>query len=78
MLIRLLDGSLEINIRYDPDDSIYDDNICLCFTEPCPPEERIFQAGETNLYLKAKEARLLAEALLDAADLSDLASKDAA
>lgn len=78
MLIRLLDESLEINIRYDPDDSAYDDNICLCFREPCPPEERIFQAGETNLYLTAEEARMVAQALLDAAELSDFASKDAA
>lgn len=78
MLIRLLDESLEINIRYDPDDSAYDDNICLCFTEPCPAEEKIFQAGETHLYLTAKEARAFAKALLDAAEQSDRASKDSA
>lgn len=77
MLIHLLENSLEINIRYDPDDSEYDDNICLCFTEPCPAEEKIFQAGETNIYITAKEARNLAQALLEIAELSDLASKDA-
>jgi hypothetical protein len=76
MQIKLLDGALLLQISLEPADIEYDDNICLCFEEPCHEDERVFKADQTCLYLKAAEARKLAKALLDAAQESDLFSKD--
>jgi hypothetical protein len=75
MSINLLDGSLHVEIFYDPGDRQYDDNICVCVDETCPEEEKIFYAGETNMYLTAEQARQVAEALLKAADQSSHGSR---
>jgi hypothetical protein len=75
MSINLLDGSLQVEIFYDPGDRQYDDNICVCVDETCPEEEKIFYAGETNIYLTAEQARRVAEALLKAADQSSHGSR---
>lgn len=77
MLVEILNGSLQINIRYEHTDSTYDDNVCLCFKEPCHDDEKLFRANETNLFLTPKEARTLAKALLAVAEQSDFASHDA-
>ena len=71
-----LNGALVVEINYEKSDSEYDDNICLCFEEPCPENERMFRANQTNFFVTPQEARLLAEALLQAAEHSDIASKD--
>ena len=76
MLVKLINGALLVNIHFEPSDSEYDDNICLCFEEPCHEDEHIFRAIQTNLFLTPAEARNLAQALLDAASHSDFASKD--
>lgn len=76
MLVKLINGALLVNINFETSDSEYDDNICLCFEEPCHEDEHILRAEQTNIYLTAKEARNLAEALLNAANYSDLASTD--
>ncbi|HUV16307.1 MAG TPA: hypothetical protein VMW28_07080 [Pelolinea sp.] len=75
MAIDLLNGSLKIEIFYDKRDKDYEDNICLCINEIGPEEEKIFYAGETNLYISAEEARRLAELLLKAADTSSHATR---
>jgi hypothetical protein len=75
MSINLLDGSLQVEIFYDPKDSQYDDNICVCVDETCPEDEKIFYAGETNIYLTVEQARQMAEALLKAADQSSHGSR---
>lgn len=76
MLVEILNGSMHINIEYDPSDSQYDDNICLCFSEPCEDDERVFRFNETHLYLTPNEARKLAQALLAVAEHSDYESQD--
>jgi hypothetical protein len=63
MALYLLDNSLKVEVYYDPSDSEFDDNICISFVEDCPEEEKIFWAGETNIYLTAEQACALAEAL---------------
>jgi hypothetical protein len=76
MKISLLENTLVIDVFYEKTDSEFDDNICVSFAEPCEEEERLFRACETNIYLTAREARQLAQALLEIADESDLKSKD--
>jgi hypothetical protein len=76
MLVKLINGALLVNINFETSDSEYDDNICLCFEEPCLEEEKVFRAEQTNIFLTPKEARNLAQALINAANHSDLASTD--
>jgi len=70
LAIFLVDETLRIEVRYEPEDEDLRDNICLCILEDCPDEERLFRAEETNIYLTARQARELAEALLNAAEHS--------
>jgi predicted RNase H-like HicB family nuclease len=71
MPVQILDGAMTIDIYFDPLDSEYEDDICLSFVECCPEEEKVFSAGETNLYVTRKEAQQLIEALLAAMQESE-------
>jgi len=75
MSISLLDGTLRFGIFFDKGDKEFEDNICLCFKEDCPEEEKIFYAGETNIYITSEQARELAAQLLDAAEKSSHSSR---
>jgi hypothetical protein len=66
MAIYLLDNSLKVEIYFDPSDSDYDDNICISIVEECPDEEKLFLAGETNMYLTPEEACQILQALAQA------------
>jgi hypothetical protein len=66
MAIYLLDNSLKVEVFYDPSDSEFEDNICICFVEECPDDEKLFLAGETNIYLTPDEACHLAQAVIKA------------
>ncbi len=66
MTISLLDGSLKLDVFYDCKDSQFEDPICLKIIEDCPEEEKIFYAGETNIYLTTGQAQQISEALLEA------------
>jgi len=68
--LSLLDKSLEVSIYFEPSDSEYDDNICICFEEFCQEEEKIFKAGETNIFLTPDQANQLALALIAASKQS--------
>ncbi len=70
MAIYLLDDSLKVEVFFDPEDCEFNDNICVRFTEECPEEEKLFWAGETNIYLTPDQARQLARVLNDAAAAS--------
>lgn len=71
MTISLLDGSLLIDVFYDCKDSQFEDHICLKIVENCPEEEKIFYAGETNIYLTPEQARQISNALLKAVEQGD-------
>ena len=75
MAIELLNGSLKIEIFFDKNDKEYDDNICVCLKEYGPEDEKIFYAGETDLFITADEARKLAEMLIEAAENSSQGSR---
>ena len=77
MLIALLNGALVVQIKLEKTDISFDDNICLCFEEPCHDDEKIFRGEQTHLYLTAAEAREMATALLTVAEESDIYSQDA-
>ena len=70
MAILLLDDTLQIEVHYEQEDGDLRDNVCLRIREDCPDEERLFRAEETNVYLTARQARELANALLNAAEHS--------
>lgn len=75
MPIELLNGSLKIDVFFDPRDKEYEDNICVCLREFGPEDEKILYAGETNIFISTEEARALAEMLMSAADNSAHASR---
>ncbi|NPV41234.1 MAG: hypothetical protein HPY72_07830 [Anaerolineae bacterium] len=75
MALELLNGSLVVDIFYDPKDREFEDNICVCLKEFGPDEEKILYANETNIYLTAEEARAFSDLLLEAADKSSHASR---
>lgn len=77
MIISLLDGSLRVQIFYEEPDASFEDNVCISFLEYCPEDEKIFKAGETNIFLTPEQAAQLAEALSKAAAESKLASRRA-
>jgi hypothetical protein len=66
MTVTLLDGSLKLDV---------DDHICLKIIEDCPEEEKVFYAGETNIYLTAEQAQQISDALLKAVSQSDKKAK---
>jgi hypothetical protein len=57
--ITLLDGSLKLTIFYEETDRQFDDDICLCFEEDCPEDEKIFKADEVSIYLTPEQAALI-------------------
>ncbi len=73
MAVYLLDDSLKVDVYYDQKDCEFEDNICLSVFEECPEEEKLFRAGQTNLYLTSEQARLLGQALIEAAAKSEQA-----
>lgn len=75
MIISLLDGSLRVQVFYEEPDIAFEDNVCISFLEDCPEDEKIFKAGETNIFLTPEQAAQLAEALSKAAADSKLASR---
>lgn len=75
MAVRLLDGSLVVEICYDEADSAYEDNICLTLYETCPDEEKIMIHDETHVFITSAQARMLAAFLSKAAGQSKAASK---
>jgi hypothetical protein len=75
MAIELLNGSLVVDVFYDPGDREFEDNICVCLKEFGPDEEKVLYAEETNFLLTAEQARQLADLLRQAADKSSHASR---
>lgn len=71
MTISLLDGSLKIDVFYDCKDRQFEDHICIKIVEDCPEDEKIFYAGETNIYLTPDQARQISNALLKAVEQSE-------
>ncbi|GAB4161388.1 MAG: hypothetical protein Fur0021_34510 [Candidatus Promineifilaceae bacterium] len=76
MPIMLLDNSLQVEIFYEETDSGFADNICICFMEDCTPDERLFRADETNIFLTPEQAQELATALMNAAAESRVATRE--
>lgn len=57
--INLLDGSLKLTIFHEEVDSEFEDNICLCFVEDCPEDEKLFKADEVSIYLTPEQGALV-------------------
>jgi hypothetical protein len=63
MSLQLLEKTLSVDIYFDESDREFDDDICIRFKEDCPPEEKLFRADETNIYITPDQACLLVLAL---------------
>jgi len=70
MGISLLDNSLFVEVFFEKNDADLEDNICMCITETCPEDEKLFRAQKTHIFLTVREAGTLAQALVDAIDSS--------
>ena len=70
MPIYLLDETLKIEIFLEPADREFDDNIRMHIEESCPPQEKLFNADEINIFLTARQARQLGLCLIEAAGRS--------
>ena len=70
MGISILDDSLHVAVYYEKLDADLEDNICVCFSETCQDDEKLFMAEQTNVFLTIKEAQALAQALIDAIEAS--------
>lgn len=57
--IALLDGTLKVTVYVEERDRQFEDDICLCFVEDCPDDEKVFRADETSIYLTPQQAALL-------------------
>ena len=75
MAIKILNGSMIIEIFFDKQDHEYEDNICVCIKESGPDDEKIMYAHETNVFLTPEQARELAQMLNNAADQSSHATR---
>lgn len=75
MAIKILNGSMNIEIFFDKQDREYEDNICVCIKETGPDDEKIMYARETNIFLTPEQARELARLLAQAAEQSSHASR---
>lgn len=64
MFVFLLDNSLRVEVYCEEMDSEFEDNICVSFVETCPDDEKIFRAGETNIYLTPKQAEQFGSLLM--------------
>ncbi|MCE1253180.1 MAG: peptidyl-prolyl cis-trans isomerase [Anaerolineae bacterium] len=74
--IYLLDRTLKLDVYFDPEDSQFNDNICISICEDCPEEsEKVLIADETNVYLTEEQAKQLADALLAAIKQAKAASR---
>ena len=70
MSIYLLDKTLQVDISIECEDLELEDTICISVIESCPPAEKLMRVGQTHLFLTPDEARILGEALLEAAERS--------
>jgi hypothetical protein len=68
--LKLLDDSLLVKVFYERTDSDFDDDICIRFQEDCPEDEKLFKAGETNIFLTPDQANQFALLLIEAAKQS--------
>ncbi len=75
MAIELLNGSLNVDIYFDKEDKEFNDNICISLKEYGPEDEKIFYAGETDIFITPDEARKLSEMLIAAAERSSQGSR---
>jgi hypothetical protein len=57
--ITLLDGSLKLNISFEESDREFDDDICLCFVEDCPEDEKLFKADEVSIFVTPEQVALM-------------------
>jgi hypothetical protein len=57
--ISLLDGTIKLSIFYDSSDREFEDDICFCFEEDCPENEKLFKADETSFNITPEQAALI-------------------
>ena len=70
-LLTICDGQIQLDVNFELPDEDFDDNVHLSLSENGPKELRLFVADEIGFTLTSAEARILANALLAAAEQND-------
>lgn len=70
-LLTVCDGQMQLDVNFEPPDENFADNVHLSLSENGPKELRLFVADEIGFTLTSAEARILANALLEAAKQND-------
>jgi hypothetical protein len=70
-LLSVFDGQILINVEFEIPEERFEDNISFSFGENCPPEQKLLKANEISFGLTSAQARILAQALLAAAEEND-------
>ena len=70
-LLSVFDGQILLNVEFEVPEERFEDNISFSFAEHCPPEMKLLRSNEISFGLTSNQARILAQALLDAAQKND-------
>jgi len=70
-LLMVCGGQMQLDVNFEPPDEDFDDNVHLSLNENAPKELKLFVADEIGFTLTSAEARILANALLEAAKQND-------
>lgn len=70
-LLSVFDGQILLNVEFEVPEERFEDNISFSFAENCRPEEKLLRGNEISFGLTSAQARILAQALLDAAQKND-------
>ena len=70
-LLSVFDGQIYIDVEFEIPEEGFEDNISFSFAEHCPPEMKLLKVDEISFGLTSVQARILADALLAAAEKND-------
>ena len=70
-LLSLFEGQIRINVEFEIPEERFEDNISFSFAEYCPAEVKLLKADEISFGLTSAQARILADALIAAAEKND-------
>lgn len=70
-LLTVCDGQMQLDVNFEPPDEDFADNVHFSLSENGPKEMKLLVADEIGFTLTSAEARILANALLAAAEQND-------
>jgi hypothetical protein len=70
-LLSVFHGQILLNVEFEIPEKHFEDNISFSLAENCPPEMKFLRGDAISFGLTSAQARILAQALLAAADKND-------